>query len=33
MVVDHADRLHEGVDDSRPAKLEAALGEILRHGL
>src|ERR1700733_1438694 len=33
MIVDHADCLHERVDNGRPAKLEAALGEILRHGL
>src|SRR5580692_6974414 len=25
MIVDHADRLHEGVDDGRPAEFEAAL--------
>ena len=29
MVVDHADRLHEGVDDRRPAELEAALRQLL----
>ena len=30
MVVDYADRLHEGVDDRRPAKLEALLFQLLR---
>jgi hypothetical protein len=32
MVVDHAGRLHEGVDDRRPAELEAARLEVLRDG-
>src|SRR5580704_558184 len=31
MVVDHADGLHEGIDDGRTAELEAALREFLRH--
>src|SRR5581483_5487810 len=31
MVVDHADRLHEGVDDGRAAELEPTGGELLRH--
>src|SRR5262245_1433808 len=30
MVVDHADRLHEGVDDGRPDEFEAARREVLR---
>jgi hypothetical protein len=30
VVVDHADRLHEGIDDGRAAELEAASGEFLR---
>src|SRR5580693_4105299 len=29
MIVDHADRLHEGVDDGRPAEFEAALRQLL----
>src|ERR1041385_1025890 len=29
MVVDHADRLHEGIDDGRSDELEAAHGEFL----
>src|ERR1700723_3688051 len=29
MIVDHADRLHEGVDDGRPAEFEAALQKLL----
>ena len=29
MIVDHADRLHEGVDDGRPAEFEAALRQFL----
>src|SRR5689334_3379607 len=29
MIVDHADRLHEGIDDGRPAKLETALRQFL----
>src|ERR1700688_700980 len=29
MIVDHADRLHEGVDDGRPAKLETVLRQFL----
>src|SRR5690242_8227144 len=33
MVVDHADRLHERVHDGRPAELEAARREFLRHFL
>src|SRR5580704_15234529 len=28
MIVDHADRLHEGVDDGRPAEFEAALRQL-----
>src|SRR5271170_3618581 len=32
MVVDHANRLHEGVDDGRAAELEAALRQFLGHG-
>src|ERR1700726_2243300 len=32
MVVDHADGLHEGVDDGRPAELEAAPRQFLGHG-
>ena len=32
MIVDHAGRLHEGVDDGRAAELEAALREFLGHG-
>src|SRR6516162_3233371 len=32
MVVNHADRLHEGIDDGRPAELEAALLKVLRDG-
>src|ERR1700733_6623783 len=32
MVVDHADRLHEGVDDGRAAELEAALRQFLGDG-
>src|SRR6266508_386333 len=31
MVVDHAGGLHEGVDDGRPAELEAAARQLLRH--
>src|SRR5262249_56155070 len=31
MVVDHADRLHKGIDDGRPAKFEAALRQFLGH--
>src|SRR6516225_9442049 len=31
MIVDHADRLHEGIDDRRPTKLETALRQFLRH--
>ena len=31
MVVDHADRLHEGIDDGRPDELEAAADKLLRH--
>src|SRR6185295_12269251 len=33
MVVDHADRLHEGVADGRPHEAEAALAQLLAHGL
>src|SRR3984885_1568600 len=29
MIVDHADRLHEGVDDGRPAEFETALQKLL----
>src|SRR6202035_5831882 len=29
MIVDHADRLHEGVDDGRPAELETTLRQFL----
>ena len=29
MVVDHADPLHEGVDDDRPAKLETLFAKIV----
>src|ERR1700719_2211682 len=29
MIVDHADRLHEGIDDGRPAEFEAALRQLL----
>src|SRR3984957_12276690 len=29
MIIDHADRLHEGVDDGRPAEFEAALRQLL----
>ena len=29
MVIDHADRLHEGIDDGRAAELEAALFQVL----
>src|ERR1700733_6467052 len=32
MVVDHADGLHEGIDDGRAAELEAALRQFLGHG-
>src|SRR5271155_826881 len=32
VVVDHADRLHEGVDDRRAAELEATRSELFRHG-
>src|SRR5581483_10646820 len=32
VIVDHAGRLHEGVDDSRAAELEAARLEVLRDG-
>src|SRR3984885_1704501 len=32
MVVDHADRLHEGVDDGRAAELEAAPPPLLGDG-
>src|SRR4029077_19895737 len=31
MIVDHADGLHEGVDDGRPAEFEAAPQQLLRH--
>ena len=31
VIVDHADRLHERVDDRRSDKLEAALRQLLRH--
>ncbi len=31
MIVDHADRLHEGVDDGRAAKFKAALRQLLGH--
>jgi hypothetical protein len=31
MIVDHADRLHEGIADGRADELEAARGELLRH--
>src|ERR1700722_11633109 len=31
VIIDHADGLHEGVDDGRPTKFEAALREILGH--
>src|SRR6516162_2599603 len=31
MIVDHADGLHEGIDNGRPNELEAALGQLLRH--
>src|ERR1700733_5705650 len=31
MVIDHADSLHEGVDDGRAAKFEAALRQFLGH--
>ena len=33
MIVDHADRLHEGIDDGRPDELEAARRKLLRHRL
>src|SRR5712691_4280645 len=33
VVVDHADRLHEGVDDRRPAEFEALRFQILRNSL
>src|SRR6185312_12428638 len=31
MVVDHADRLHEGVDDGRADEFESAAGQLFRH--
>ena len=33
MVVDHARRLHEGVADGRADEVEAALFQILAHGV
>src|SRR2546423_14997986 len=33
MVVDHPNRLHEGIDDGRPAEFEAAAGQLLRNFL
>ena len=33
VIVDHAHRLHEGVDDGRAAELESAAAEFLRHCL
>src|SRR5580704_792265 len=32
MIVDHADRLHEGIDDGRAAKFEAAPRQFFGHG-
>src|ERR1019366_10340283 len=31
MIVDHADRLHEGIDDGRPDEFEAVTSKFLGH--